>query len=157
MKRPNDFMLKLRTGKDGKPLVSSGKILLMNQPYNFDSAAGIEYLVDLSKPEGSRILIKGFSDDRPFEKNNIYEVAVNSFRGNGGGGHLTEGAEIKKKDLRSRIVSSTDKDLRYIILKSIKSKGTVEPVPINNWKIVPEKWVKKAVPIEYQLLFGNSN
>ena len=156
MHGPDDFMLKFRTGKDGKPLVTNGKFWLRNQPYNFDSAAGIDYTVDLSKPEGTRILINGFTDGRPFEKGNIYKVAASSFRGNGGGGHFTEGAGIKKNDLRSRLVSSTDRDLRYFILKSIETKRTIDPVSINNWKIVPDKWVKKAVPREYQLLIGNT-
>jgi 2',3'-cyclic-nucleotide 2'-phosphodiesterase / 3'-nucleotidase len=147
-------LLKLRSGKDGKPLMNNGRVWLKNQPYNFDSAAGINYIVDVSKPEGSRILISGFSDGRPFEKSKIYKVAVNSYRGNGGGGHLTEGAGIRKDELKSRLLSSTDRDLRYYILKYIEAKKTVNPVPINNWKIVPEKWVKTARSREYSLLFG---
>jgi len=154
MNGPGDVLLKFRTGKDGKPLITDGKAWLKNQPYNFDSAAGIDYTVDVSKPEGTRIVISGFSDGRPFKKNKMYKVAVNSYRGNGGGGHFTEGAGIEKDELRSRLVSSTDRDLRYYILKSIEAKKTVNPEPLNNWKIIPEKWVKTAVPREYALLFG---
>ncbi len=40
MKSPGDQLLKLRTGKDGKPSVTNGKVWLRNQPYNFDSAQG---------------------------------------------------------------------------------------------------------------------
>ncbi|MDP3002550.1 MAG: bifunctional UDP-sugar hydrolase/5'-nucleotidase [Bacteroidales bacterium] len=154
MNGPGNALLKLRAGKDGKPLITDGKAWLKNQPYNFDSAAGIDYTVDVSKPEGARIIISGFTDGRPFERNKIYKVAVNSYRGNGGGGHFTEGAGIKNEELRSRLVSSTDRDLRYYILKSIEAKKTVNPEPLNNWKIIPEKWVKTSVPREYALLFG---
>ena len=84
----------------------------------------------------------------------MYKVAVNSYRGNGGGGHFTEGAGIDQNDLRSRLLSSTDRDLRYYILKSIEAKKTVNPEPLNNWKIIPEKFVKAAIPREYGLLFG---
>jgi 2',3'-cyclic-nucleotide 2'-phosphodiesterase/3'-nucleotidase len=154
MTGPGNILLKLRTGKDGKPLLTDGKAWLRNQPYNFDSAAGITYTVDVSKPEGSRISISGFTDGRPFERNKLYKVAVNTYRGNGGGGHFTEGAGIKKEELRSRVVSSTDRDLRYYILKSIEAKKTVNPEPLNNWKIIPEKWVKASVSREYALLFG---
>jgi 2',3'-cyclic-nucleotide 2'-phosphodiesterase / 3'-nucleotidase len=156
MNGPKDPMLKFRTGKNGKPLLTDGKAWLKSQSYNFDSAAGIDYIVDISNPEGNRITIKGFSDGRPFEKNKMYRVAVNSYRGNGGGGHFTEGAGILKNDLRARLVKSTDRDLRYYILKSIEAKKTVNPEPLNNWKIIPEKWVKAATPGEYALLFGNS-
>ena len=117
MKGPADELIKFRTGKDGKPLITNGKAWLKNQSYNFDSAAGIFYTVDVSKPEGERIVIKGFTDGRPFEKNKMYKVAVNSYRGNGGGGHFTEGAGIGKDELRKRLISSTDRDLRYLYFK----------------------------------------
>jgi len=154
MKGPGDQLLKFRTGKDGKPVLTNGKAWLKNQSYNFDSAAGIEYTVDVSKPEGSRVVIKGCSDGRPFENNKMYKVAVNSYRGNGGGGLLTEGAGLSKEELRSRLLSSTDRDLRYYILKSIELKKTVNPEPLNNWKIIPEKWVAAVKSKEYALLFG---
>jgi 2',3'-cyclic-nucleotide 2'-phosphodiesterase/3'-nucleotidase len=154
MNSPDDILLKLRSGKDGKLLITDGKVWLKNQSYNFDSAAGIDYTVDVSKPEGTRIVISGFTDGRSFEKNKIYKVAVNSHRGNGGGGHFTEGAGIKKDELRSRLISSTDRDLRYYILKSIEAKKSVSPEPLNNWKIIPGKWVQTATPREYALLFG---
>jgi 2',3'-cyclic-nucleotide 2'-phosphodiesterase/3'-nucleotidase len=154
MKGPSDMLLKFRTGKDGKPLITNHKAWLKNQSYNFDSAAGIYYTVDVSKPDGSRIVIKGFTDGRPFEKNKLYKVAVNSYRGNGGGGHFTEGAGIKKDELRKRLISSTDRDLRYYILKSFETKKIINPEPMNNWKIIPEKWVKAAYSRDYALLFG---
>jgi 2',3'-cyclic-nucleotide 2'-phosphodiesterase/3'-nucleotidase len=154
MNSPDDALLKLRTGKDGKPLLTNGRAWLKNQSYNFDSAAGIDYVVDVSKPEGSRITIKGLTGGGPFEKNKFYKVAVSSYRGSGGGGLFTEGAGIGKDELRSRLISSTDRDLRYYILKSIEAKKTINPEPFNNWKIIPEKWVRAATSREYVLLFG---
>jgi 2',3'-cyclic-nucleotide 2'-phosphodiesterase / 3'-nucleotidase len=154
MSGPNDVMLEFRTGKDGKTINTDGKMWLKNQPYDFDSAAGINYTVDVSKPAGERVQISGFTDGRPFEKNKTYKVAVNSHRGNGGGGHFTEGAGIKMEELRSRVISSTDRDLRYYILKSIEAKKTISPEPLNNWKIIPEKWIKTAALRDYSALFG---
>jgi 2',3'-cyclic-nucleotide 2'-phosphodiesterase/3'-nucleotidase len=155
MTGPSDLLLKLRTGKDGKPVLTNERAWLKNQSYNFDSAAGIYYTVDVTKPEGARIEIRGFTDGRPFEKNKMYKVAVNSYRGNGGGGHFTEGAGISKDELRIRLVSSTDRDLRYYILQSIEAKKILSSEPMNNWKIIPENWVKNAKSLEYSLLFGN--
>jgi 2',3'-cyclic-nucleotide 2'-phosphodiesterase/3'-nucleotidase len=154
MKNKNDLLLKVRIGKDGKPVLTDGKAWLSNQPYNFDSAAGIYYTVDVSKPEGERITIKGFTDGRPFDKKGMYRVAVNSYRGSGGGGHLTRGAGIKPEDLEKRLLFSTEKDLRYYILRYIEAKKTITPSTNNNWKIIPEEWVKNATPREYALLFG---
>ena len=154
MNNANDELLMLRTGKDGKPLLTNGKAWFRNQSYNFDSAAGIYYTVDVSKPAGQRITITGFTDGRPFENDKTYKVAVNSYRGNGGGGHFTEGAGIGKDELRKRLIKSTDRDLRYYILKSIETKKMINPEPLNCWKIIPEKWMKTVIPREYALLFG---
>jgi 2',3'-cyclic-nucleotide 2'-phosphodiesterase/3'-nucleotidase len=156
MSGPEDLLLKLRIGKDGKPVMTNGKAWLKNQSYNFDSAAGINYSVDVSRPEGSRISITGFTDGRPFERNKMYKVAVNSYRGNGGGGHFTEGVGIAKAELRNRLLSSTERDLRYYILKSIETKKSIVPESFNNWKIIPENWVKRAEPLEYKMLFGEN-
>ena len=156
MKSSDDFLMKFRLGKDGKPVMYEGKARLSNQPYNFDSAAGINYTVDVSKPEGDRVRISSFSDRRPFIKENIYRVAVNSYRGNGGGGHFTEGVGLNSEELRSRLISSTDKDLRYYIIKAIEKRKIIAPSPNKNWRIIPEEWVKKAVPRDSVMLFGTA-
>ncbi|HOB84584.1 MAG TPA: bifunctional UDP-sugar hydrolase/5'-nucleotidase [Bacteroidales bacterium] len=156
MKGPGDYLLKYRMGKDGRPALTNGRAWLRNQSYNFDSAAGIDYLVDVSRPEGKMVLIKSFSDGRPFIRDEYYDVAVNSYRGNGGGGHLTRGAGIKGNELRKRLIRSTDRDLRYYILKSVGEQKTIDPEPLNNWKIVPEMWVERAREREKLLLFGST-
>jgi len=154
MKGPKDNLLKFQRTKDGEILIRNGEAWLRNQPYNFDSAAGIDYIVDASKPEGNRVSIKSFSDGRPFEMNKQYRVAVNSYRGNGGGGHFTSGAGISASKLSGRLISSTDKDLRYYILNYLEDRKTIKPFAFNNWKIVPDDWVKQAAIRDYELLFG---
>ena len=57
----------------------------------------------------------------------------------------------------SRLLFSTERDLRYYILKSIEEKKTINPKPLNNWRIIPEEWVKKAELRERRLLFGKNN
>jgi 2',3'-cyclic-nucleotide 2'-phosphodiesterase / 3'-nucleotidase len=156
MKGPGDHLLKFRTGRNGRPIIANEKAWLKNQSYNFDSAAGINYTVDVSKPVGSRVTIGSFTNGKAFEKNKIFKVAVNSYRGNGGGGHFTEGAGIPRNELRKRLISSTDRDLRYYILKSFEAKRTINPLPLNNWKIIPEKWVNSVRSSEYVLLFGHN-
>ena len=153
MKGPGDYLLKFQVSKDGKPVLKNGEAWLQNQPYNFDSAAGIDYTVNVSKSEGNRVTIKSFSNGKPFELNKTYLVAVNSYRGSGGGGHFTAGAGISKSELPKRLIKSTEKDLRYYILKYLEAKGTIKPVALNNWKIIPEKWVKVARVRDYELLF----
>ena len=51
--------------------------------YNYDSAAGINYTVDVSKPAGKRISISAMSDGRIFNYDETYVVAINSYPGFG--------------------------------------------------------------------------
>ncbi|MEJ2103288.1 MAG: hypothetical protein P8X47_01785 [Ignavibacteriaceae bacterium] len=83
-----------------------------------------------------------------------YTVAVNSYRGSGGGGHLTRGAKIPKEDLSGRIISSTEKDFRFYLMKWIEEKSTINPTVIGNWKVIPEKWWEAGKEKDYDLLFG---
>lgn len=127
-----------------------------NPTFNFDSAAGIIYTVDVTKPEGSRVDIKSMADGTPFQMDKIYKVAINSYRGNGGGDLLTKGAGIPKKELKSRIVTSTEKDLRYYLMKRIEEKKQLDPKPLNQWKFIPEKWTVPAAKRDYETVFNGS-
>jgi 2',3'-cyclic-nucleotide 2'-phosphodiesterase/3'-nucleotidase len=155
MAGPDDYLLKYKLDRYGKPQLSNGRAWLRNQPYNFDSAAGINYIVDARKTEGKRVNIISMSDGKKFDLNKTYKVAVNSYRGSGGGGHLAA-AGISGKKLGKKLMNSTDKDLRYFILKSLESKESIKAQPLNNWKIIPEDWVKKAKKKESRLLFGEN-
>ena len=121
--------------------------------YNYSSASGIRYTVDLQKPAGEKITILGFMDGRPFNLDSTYTVAINSYRGNGGGGHLTEGAGIPHEQLLDRIVASSVKDLRYIIMKHIEEKRVVSPHALGNWKAVPQEFWTRGRKKDYQLMY----
>jgi len=141
MKGPEDPLLNYSTERPGR---------LAAPYYNFSSAAGIEYRVDVSKAEGERIEILGFSDGRSFHADSLYLVAVNSYRGNGGGGHLTEGAGIAREHLSSRIRHATDVDLRYHLMNHLRAEERHLPQSLDNWKCIPEDWVQAAIRRETQ-------
>ena len=124
--------------------------------YNFSSAAGISYTVDVTKPAGERVKIESLSNGAPFDLTKSYTVAINSYRGNGGGGHLTRGAGIEQSELAKRMITSTDKDLRYYMMKWIEKKKVITPKIIGNWKVIPEDWWKKGKEKDYKSLFGGN-
>jgi 2',3'-cyclic-nucleotide 2'-phosphodiesterase/3'-nucleotidase len=147
MMSPEDHLLQI---KENQP----EKYRFVNASYNFDSAAGISYTVDVSKPAGQRIKIgKKLKNGKTFDLKTEYLVAINSYRGNGGGGHLTEGAGISPEQLTSRIKTATSVDLRYYMMQWMRKKKSVNPEIISNWKFVPEKWAKPAGERDYKLLF----
>jgi 2',3'-cyclic-nucleotide 2'-phosphodiesterase/3'-nucleotidase len=139
MSGPGDPMLLYKGGKPGT---------LAYQYYNFSSAAGIDYEVDLTRPPGDRITILGFSDGAPFTEDGHYMVAINSYRGNGGGGHLTRGAGIPQSELEGRIRWASAIDFRYYLGKSLAETDTVYSEILYNWQILPESWVTSAVKRE---------
>jgi 2',3'-cyclic-nucleotide 2'-phosphodiesterase/3'-nucleotidase len=158
MSSSNDHLLNFKKDENGN-LIYSGQNhspRLAQVYYNFSSAAGINYTVDVTKPAGERVNITSSSDGTPFDLVKAYKVAINSYRGNGGGGHLTRGANIDKSELAKRIITSTDKDLRYYMMKWIEKKKVITPKIIGNWKIIPEDWWEKGKEKDYKLLFGNS-
>ena len=149
MKSASDHLLLLDDSKSG-----FGRF--KNPTFNFDSAAGIIYTVDVTKPEGNRVDIKSMADGTPFNMDKIYKVAVNSYRGNGGGDLLTKGAGIPKEELKSRIITSTEKDLRYYLMKRIEEKKQLDPKPLNQWKFIPEEWTVPAAKRDYETVFNGS-
>lgn len=120
--------------------------------FNFDSAAGIRYTVDVARPAGSRVKILSMADGSPFDEAATYRCALNSYRGNGGGRHLTEGAGIASEQLKHRIVWATDKDLRYYMMQRIRSLKKIHPRPLNLWKFIPEDWAEEAKERDAELL-----
>lgn len=126
-----------------------------NLTFNFDSAVGIDYVVDVTKPDGEKVKILRMSNGEPFVEDKWYTVAMNSYRGNGGGELLTKGAGIPKDELESRILWKSELDQRYYIIKEIQKRGTVEPKAHNNWKFVPEEWAVPAIERDRKALFGH--
>lgn len=152
MKSPTDHLLWFKDKrKDG----AEDRASFQNFSFNFDSASGINYTVDVTRPKGSKIKIISMADGTPFQMNKIYKVALNSYRGNGGGELLTKGAGIPQDKLKERIIFSTDKDLRYYLMQYIEKKGILNPHALNQWKFIPESWTIPAAKRDAEYLFGN--
>lgn len=149
MKSPDDHLLLLSDTQN-----DAQRLGFKNFSFNFDSAAGIDYEVDVTKPDGEKVRILRMSNGEPFDENKWYTVAVNSYRANGGGELLTKGAGIPRDSLKSRIIWESPKDQRHYLMEEIKKAGVMNPQPHNNWKFVPEEWTVPAAARDRKLLFG---
>ena len=125
-----------------------------NLAFNFDSAAGIDYEVDVTKPNGQKVHILRMSNGEPFDEHKTYKVALNSYRGNGGGELLTKGAGIPHEELDKRIIFRSEKDQRFYLMKEIEKAGVMDPKPNNNWRFVPAEWTEPAIARDRKLIFG---
>ena len=110
--------------------------------------------MDVTKPEGQKVSILRMSNGQPFEANNWYKVAVNSYRGNGGGELLTKCAGIPKEEIPSRIIYRSELDQRHYLTEEIRKQGIVNPKPNNNWRFIPENIVAPAIQRDRELLFN---
>jgi 2',3'-cyclic-nucleotide 2'-phosphodiesterase/3'-nucleotidase len=152
MQSSDDHVLRFRDDAKGEDMTHVG---FKYPSYNFDSAAGIKYTVDVTKPRGEKITILSMANGSAFDFNATYKVAINSYRGNGGGNILTEGAGIAKEELSKRIVASTDKDLRYYLMQYIISHPEVNATKMDNWKFIPKEIVEPAIARDRKLLFND--
>lgn len=116
--------------------------------YNYSTAAGIRYTVDVRRPAGDRVEILSFENGDPFRADARYRVAINSYRAHGGGGHLTQGSGIVRDSLPGRIVWSSDSEIRSLMAAWFRKTAKVHPKARGNWSVVPATWHKAAVQRE---------
>lgn len=149
MQSPDDHIMQI----DYRTRDNNEKAGFRNMTFNFDSAAGIDYVVDVTKPDGQKVKILNMSNGEPFDLNKTYIVAVNSYRGNGGGELLTKGAGLSHDELDKRIISRTDRDQRWYLTQEIERLGIIAPKPNNNWRFVPDEWAIPALARDRKLIF----
>ena len=150
MKGPEDHLLLLNEQSKG----DQQRLGFKNYTFNFDSAAGIDYLVDVTKPNGQKVKILKMSNGEAFDENKTYKVVMNSYRGNGGGDLIIKGAGIPKDKLNDRIIYQSPLDLRHYLMQEIERQGSMSPKAGNNWKFVPEEWTVPAAKRDYKHIFG---
>ena len=126
--------------------------------YNFDSVAGINYTVDVTKPRGERVVITTLADGTPFDLEKTYNVAVTSYRASGGGRLLDE-IGIDTDLINERVVARYP-EIRSLIYERLEKDPTIDleeisnPAILGTWKFVPEALAKKGIEDDMKLMFG---
>ncbi len=100
--------------------------------YNYDTAEGISYEIQVKNPVGKRITNLVFlRTGKPLKRDGVYKVAMNSYRATGGGGHMAAaGAK------NAPVVWKSDTEIRNLLIEHLKSFKTLKPECNHNWKIV---------------------
>lgn len=152
---PADHLLKIQHRDD--PRTQQQNWSFVERAYNFDSAAGINYTVDVTKPFGQRITIASMADGSAFDPQRSYRVGMTSYRASGGGNLLKE-AGIDSDRIEELVVSRHD-EIRNLLYDYLKKNGSIDPEVINNpsvvgqWCFVPEKIAGPALQRDMDLLF----
>lgn len=130
----------LKIEQKADPRTGASRWSFVNRSYNFDSAAGINYTVDVTKPFGQRVEILSMADGSSFEPEACYKVTTTSYRASGGGG-LMKAAGID--DTQPRILERR-KEIRNIVYDYFMAHGNVGCNNVSNseligsWSFVPE-------------------
>ena len=148
----------LRIVNEPDPRTGQKRWSFVGRSYNFDSAAGLNYVVDVNRPAGERVIIESLADGTPFSFEAEYNVAMTSYRASGGGGLMREGAGIDTDRIGERVVEYYPeiRELIYDYLvehKEIDPARTGDPSLIGQWKFVPEAMAEKAMDRDMDLLF----
>ena len=93
MKSLDDDLINFKRDAEGKLVFNTryNTYDTVTRYYNYDSFAGINYVVDITKPAGQRVSIKTMTNGGAFQLDRTYVVAINSYRAQGGGGGLWAG------------------------------------------------------------------
>ena len=151
----SDHVLKIENRDD--PRTGQKSWSFKGRAYNFDSAGGLIYTVDVTKPKGERVTIESMADGQPFDTGKTYKVAMTSYRASGGGGLMKE-AGIDTGKIEERIVE-TYPEFRDILYNYLKDNSTIDPAVIGDparighWEFVPENIAKPAMAKDMELLF----
>ena len=151
----DDHVLKIVNAAD--PRTGQSRWSFVNRSYNFDSAAGLIYKVDVTKPVGQRVLIESLADGTSFDEASEYNVAMTSYRASGGGGLMTA-AGVDTERINDRVVEYYP-EIRNILYdylvenKVIDTAHTGDRNAIGEWRFIPEDLASKALDKDMELLF----
>ncbi|ELP63261.1 bifunctional metallophosphatase/5'-nucleotidase [Streptomyces turgidiscabies] len=96
--------------------------------YMYDTAAGVDYDIDIAAAEGSRIKNLSYKG-AAVTADQVFVVAVNNYRANGGSGY----PHIAAAD----IAYSSTNEIRQLMIDYVTTKGTLNPADfaVTNWKL----------------------
>ena len=114
--------------------------------------------MDVTRPFGSRIIIKSLADGSVFDENQTYNVAMTSYRASGGGGIMREGAGVDTDKIHERVVEYYP-EIREILYDYLLKHRKIDPEVIGDrtvvgeWRFIPESIAQKAMDRDMTLLF----
>ncbi len=106
----------------------NGKVGVSKMPgYNYDMYEGISYIIDLTKPVGSRIVWLAY-DGKPVSYSATYDIVLNNYRSGGGGNYMM----FKGKP----VVKSVMMEVSELMADYIRNNGYICPSVDQNWEVI---------------------
>lgn len=99
------------------------------QHYNYDMWEGIDYVINISRPIGERIVQLTYKGE-PIAMDKEYHVVMNNYRAGGGGNYTMFHGKPVVKDIPT--------DVAELLANYILAKGTITASVDGNWKVVTD-------------------
>jgi len=136
--------------------MSDGSLSLNAEIRHLFTAQGINYITDVTRPDGQKVTVISMADGKPFDEKTLYRTAMNSYYSAGGDQILSLGTGIPLERLHEREMVSTRADLRFHAITrlgvSAESDNAVHPVRSGSWRVVPEIIVAESLGRDTLLL-----
>ncbi len=97
--------------------------------FNYDMAQGVEYEIDLTQPEGSRVRNLRYHG-KPLEDTQPLRLAINNYRAGGSAGYTMF--------RNARVLWKSGDEIRDLVIEYFTERKALPSKPDNNWRIVPE-------------------
>jgi 2',3'-cyclic-nucleotide 2'-phosphodiesterase / 3'-nucleotidase len=99
--------------------------------YNYDMVSGVSYAIDVTKPQGSRIVGLTYQGELVADGQK-FTMALNSYRQNGGGGF----SMLREAPVQENYFT----EIRELMIDYVKDAKVLSPEKVHesNWRILPE-------------------
>ncbi len=98
--------------------------------FNYDMAEGVEYEVDLTKPQGQRIRNLRWHG-KPLDDGQKLRIAINNYRYGGSGGFTMFHS--------APVLWRSPQEIRELMIDYYTERKVLPAVPDSNWRVVPEQ------------------
>lgn len=136
----NTIVSMMLFGSEIEAALEKGARHYSDNPSKVVTAGGLNYVVDLSKPEGERVQIKSMADGTQFSEKKLYRVTMDSYLAYSLNSPFIESLSISREKLKERLITTTRSDIRYhiIINHSVmrENNKTVQTVRNGEWSVV---------------------
>lgn len=113
--------------EDGKIIFNSRFSYPKNEHYNYDMFDGIEYIIDVGKPYGERIVSLSYQG-RPVKDHHVFTLALNNYRASGGGEFPMYRGQ--------RVVKEINDDIAELVIEYIRKNKIIRVDDPNNIRVI---------------------
>jgi 2',3'-cyclic-nucleotide 2'-phosphodiesterase/3'-nucleotidase len=101
--------------------------------YNYDMAQGVEYEIDLTRPEGRRVKSLRYRG-APLRDDQPLRIALNNYRAAGSAGY--------SMFREAKVVWRSGREIRDLMVEYFGARRTLPAKPDGNWRLVPPRAVE---------------